>query len=90
MEKMNGKIFLKDTRFQSITVAEKFTFDQNKISKRFLQIAFLLALEGNVCVYVCVYLYIIYCKSFTTKLSFPFVQLDYVGGCLFFRKWQSQ
>ena len=61
----------------------KFTFYQNKISEKFLQIAFLLVLDEKcVCVRVC--LYIICCKAFTTKLSLPFVQLYYRVDAFFF------
>lgn len=63
MEKMNGKIFLRDTRFQSTKVSgtilmDKLPFDQRKISERFLQLAFLLILEESVRTYECVYMYL--------------------------------
>lgn len=93
------EIFLKDTRFQGTNVSgniplDTFTFDQSKISELFLQLTFLLVLEGSVCVCLCVsgermYLYIFYIQ-FTRKPFLPFVLLDYVGGWLFFRKWRSQ
>lgn len=84
MEKMNGKIFVRNTKVsESTKVSAKFTFYQNKISEKFLQITFLLVLDEKcVCVSVC--LYIICCKAFTTKLSLPFVQLYYRVDAFFF------
>ena len=56
-------------------MSAKFTFDQNKISEKFLQIAFLLVLDKSVCVCMCV------CTLFVVKLlqqSFLFHLCGYI------------